>query len=566
MRLIILCLFLFSFASSEPIININSNKFSITDFKLSYFIDKSAKLKFKDIDSMNFIEGKNKDTLGAEVEEVWLKIKFFNTTNQKQTLFLHQSLAYTIADLEYFEVDNNNNLLNKQFVSTYDPLAQEQLNGADSIYKFTLASQETKTVYIHQSTKAYHFYNFSIFSEKESIEYLIYEKVDAVLLVGLLMALAFYNFLIFLSTKYKEYLYYSLYLVSSTLWIFYMYGSMAHYFHIYGLITFKFNYGLIFGPIFLALFIKTIFNTKTEYKNENRFLNSIIIVLLCHFIFALIDFTLALQNLYISLNYATFVFLGIAISIYRKGNEIIKIFLFAHIFYIFFNIYALLFYMGLVEYTYISSHGIGIGIVIEALLLSYLVSYKFKIMEHEKEESRIQQIKLSLLATTDSMTKLYNRRYFIEAAQNIIHLSKRKKNNLSLMMIDIDHFKSVNDTYGHQFGDDVIILLANTLKESLRETDIICRYGGEEFVILLPDNSLASSVKIAQKIKKLVESLVMISPANEDFKFTISIGVTPIDIKNEVTLKDSLKRVDDALYEAKNTGRNRVCIKELIYI
>lgn len=564
MRLIILCLFLFSFVFSEQIINIKSDKSSITDFKLNYFIDNSSKLEFEDINSMNFTEGKNKDSLGAEVKEVWIKIKLFNITNKDQTLFLHQSLAYTIADIEYFEVDSNNKLINKQFVSTYDPLAQENLNGSDAIYKFTLGSKETKTIYIHQSTKAYHFYNFSIFSEKESIEYLIYEKVDAVLLVGLLIALAFYNFLIFLSTRYREYLYYTLYLISSTLWIFYMYGSMAHYFHIYGLVTFKFNYGLMFGPIFLALFVKTLFNTKKEYKSENKFLNSIIIVLLCHFIFALVDFNLALQNLYISLNYATFVFLGIAISIYHKGNKIIKIFLFAHIFYIFFNIYALLFYMGLVEYTYISSHGIGIGIVIEALLLSYLVSYKFKIMEQEKEESRIQQIKLSLLATTDSMTKLYNRRYFTEASENIIHLSKRKKNNLSLMMIDIDYFKSINDNYGHQFGDDVIILLANTLKEYLRESDIVCRYGGEEFVILLPNSSLEMSIKKAQKIKKLVESLTIILPTNEDFKFTISIGVTSVDVKNEVTVKNSLKRVDEALYKAKNTGRNKVCIKRLI--
>lgn len=561
MRLIILCLTLFSisFVFAEPVINIDSDKSTITDFKLGYFIDDSAKLKFENIDSMEFKEGKNRDTLGADVKNVWVKIKLFNATSKNQTLFLHQDLAYTIFKLEYFELNSSDNSINKKVISAYSPDAKEQLHGSDAIFKFMLHPQESKTIYVHQTTTAYHFYNYSIFSEKESTEYLIYEKVDAVLLIGLLLALALYNFLIFLSSRYKEYLYYTLYLVSSTLWIFYMYGSMAHYIQIYGEVSFRFNFGLMFNPIFLALFIQAIFNTKIAYKREHKFLNSIITILLLNVIFALVNFSLALQFLSLTLNYAMIVFLGIAISIYLKGNKIIKIFLFAHMFYVVFNLYALLFYMGMVDFNYISSHGIGIGIAIEALILSYLVSYKFKIMEQEKEESRIKQMDLRLLATTDPMTKLYNRRYFAEVSENIITLSKRKKEQLSVIMIDIDEFKNVNDSYGHQVGDDVIITLADKLKESQRESDIICRYGGDEFVVLLCDSSLEETVDVAQKIRKLVESSIISLPSSEDFKFTISMGVAQVDLDNETNVEAALKRADDALYEAKEQGRNRVC-------
>jgi len=117
-----------------------------------------------------------------------------------------------------------------------------------------------------------------------------------------------------------------------------------------------------------------------------------IILLFINFIYAIIDFNCALKILSSVLNYTLITFLWISISIYRKGNKIIKIFLYAHTFYLLFNTYALLFYMGSIEYSYIALHGIGIGIIIEALVLSYLVSYKFKVIEAEKEQERLHKI------------------------------------------------------------------------------------------------------------------------------------------------------------------------------
>ncbi len=234
MKFIILFFSLLSLSLAQPDVNINSDKFSITDFELGYFIDNENKVKFEDIKSIKFKQAPNKDSLGAKVKNVWIKIKFFNATKKEQTLFLHQDLAYKFTSLEYFEVDSNNKLLKNYLISPYDSSKKEQLNGADAIFEFTLKADEHKTIYIYQKTPAYHFYNFLVFSQRESIRHLIYEKVDAVLLSGLLLALALYNLLIFISSRYKEYLYYSLYLVSSTLWIFYVYGAMAHYFEIYG--------------------------------------------------------------------------------------------------------------------------------------------------------------------------------------------------------------------------------------------------------------------------------------------------------------------------------------------
>jgi len=177
-----------------------------------------------------------------------------------------------------------------------------------------------------------------------------------------------------------------------------------------------------------------------------------------------------------------------------------------------------------------------------------------------KRELYLQDLQkeLKLLASTDSMTKLYNRRYFTKMAAHSLDLSKRENKELSIIMIDIDKFKNVNDTYGHQVGDDVIITLANKLLEHQRKSDIVCRYGGEEFVILLPNTSLDGARTVAQKIRLDIENLTIKIPSNEDLKFTISLGISLVNLKNESNIEPALKRADDALYKAKESGRNRV--------
>lgn len=563
MKAIILLVLLFTFSYTQNVVNIDSDKFKITNFKLAYINDTADNIRFEDLSSQTFIEGKNKDSLGIRVKNSWIQIKLFNTTQNKQTLFLHQDAAFRFISLEYFEVDAQNILLNKQTVKPYGTLATKQMNGADAIFEFTLDAKETKTIYIHQTTPAFHFYNFYIFSEKESIEFLIYEKVDAVLIVGLLLALIMYNLLIFISSGYKEYLYYSLYLLSSTLWIFYSYGVLAHYLHIYGASPVKFNFGIMVAPIFLALFIQNIFKTKLKYEREHKFLNSIIAFSLINVIYGLIDFNGGLELLSLSLTYALLVFLGISISICKKGNTLIKIFLFAHTFYFIFSVYSLFYYIGIVDVNYISSHGTSIGLIFEALFLSYLVSYNLKIMKAEKEQEKIKQIELKLLASTDPLTQLYNRRYFKEISETILNLARREKSESSIIMLDIDRFKDVNDTYGHQFGDEVLITLSRTLMNHQRKSDIVCRYGGEEFVILLPNTSLEDARFLAENLRKLVASIHLKPNEDTDFQFTISLGVSQVDRENEKSIENGIKRADEALYTTKSDGRNKVCTQVL---
>ena len=173
------------------------------------------------------------------------------------------------------------------------------------------------------------------------------------------------------------------------------------------------------------------------------------------------------------------------------------------------------------------------------------------------KELEVSKEELKLLASTDSMTKLYNRRYFMEVSEHILNLKKRNNTDLAVMMLDIDYFKKINDTYGHQVGDDVIIAFSEILKESTRKSDIICRWGGEEFVILFPETNAEVLIKIAEKIRKIIANKVLKIDNVNDIGITVSIGVSEVD---DLSIKDSIIQADKALYEAKQSGRNKVCI------
>jgi diguanylate cyclase (GGDEF)-like protein len=164
------------------------------------------------------------------------------------------------------------------------------------------------------------------------------------------------------------------------------------------------------------------------------------------------------------------------------------------------------------------------------------------------------------LAITDSLTGLYVQKYFKEILQEEINLAKQYNRKFSVIMIDIDNFKSINDTYGHNAGDDVLVRFADILRARLRATDIICRYGGDEFGIILHDASQADSFQIAEEIRKSIINETVISKdvikgRNKKIKFSISCGV--LEYNKNFTVEEFINLVDNRLYKAKSLGKNR---------
>lgn len=180
-----------------------------------------------------------------------------------------------------------------------------------------------------------------------------------------------------------------------------------------------------------------------------------------------------------------------------------------------------------------------------------LQSIVIDVTERARLEAELKQ-----LASTDELTGAFNRRKFLEIARKEWQRSRRFNHPLSLIMMDIDHFKSINDTYGHAVGDEALKALVTAVEEGLRDQDELGRLGGEEFGILLIETDAVDAQAVAERLRRTLESMHVVTKGH-DIQFTVSCGVTGISIYEE-DLSKALIRADQALYRAKRRGRNRV--------
>tara|TARA_R110000737_G_scaffold281582_1_gene288192 strand:- start:2329 stop:3255 length:927 start_codon:yes stop_codon:yes gene_type:complete len=186
--------------------------------------------------------------------------------------------------------------------------------------------------------------------------------------------------------------------------------------------------------------------------------------------------------------------------------------------------------------------------------------YYFAAVERDITAQIEREEQLKELSVRDPLTSLLNRRGFFEAAQALLYYSKRNKKPVTLAMIDIDHFKKINDQYGHHIGDEVLKNLTQTMRQYFRNSDIIVRLGGEEFAILLSDSTLANANEKLEAFRKTIEQSAVIIAAITSINFTISVGLATCQNASAYNLDLMLKDADKYLYKAKDAGRNQVCM------
>jgi diguanylate cyclase (GGDEF)-like protein len=184
----------------------------------------------------------------------------------------------------------------------------------------------------------------------------------------------------------------------------------------------------------------------------------------------------------------------------------------------------------------------------------------FKYLAGSNIESKYHE-EIYRLTTIDGLTRAYNKRHFTESLERELNRALRYERELSLVMFDIDHFKRINDTHGHLAGDYVLRELGGLVTHNLRREDVFARYGGEEFAIILPEIDKVGAVNVAEKLRQIIEHHGF-SFANREIAVTVSLGVRALDAGNEDTNLQANEFIADAdacLYEAKQSGRNRVC-------
>lgn len=176
-----------------------------------------------------------------------------------------------------------------------------------------------------------------------------------------------------------------------------------------------------------------------------------------------------------------------------------------------------------------------------------------------RREIKVAHKKMAEMSTKDELTGLYNRRYFMEALEHEMSRAKRYETDLALGMMDLDHFKRVNDAYGHSAGDMVLSEVGNMLEKCIRHSDIACRYGGEEFAIILPNTDIEEARGVSERFRKMVAGHQFVYNTSQ-FHITFSVGIASYGSAAGKSAIDLVEVSDRALYQAKGSGRNRVVV------
>lgn len=407
----------------------------------------------------------------------------------------------------------------------------------------------SSTVYVRVQTRDPFIVPISISERRDFLEFDASEWGTIAFLYGMLAAMIFYNLFLYFSIKSRYYFYYVLYITFFIAmntsykcytfgWFFeddpilqnWMESTMIYLFSITG---------LLFTQSFLGL--------KEYYPKLYRLTNGVVLFYIA--VMISLFFTDYHYHVAVSIMLAAFFSLyAFSIGIYTLSQ--------GHRFALFFIVgtsaglagaaVTALTVMALIPYHEAFFHCVDYGIVIDSILLSLALGERVKNVQKEKVEAL-------LLAKTDPLTTLPNRRAYNETASLETSRSNRYDTPLSLIFIDIDHFKSINDTYGHAAGDVVLKEIAYTIKTIIRENDHAFRMGGEEFVLLLPNTAIAEAYHLAERIRIAIHEKAFEYEYME-LKVNVSIGVSEY-IFNE-PIEETEKRADDCLYRAKKSGRN----------
>ncbi len=377
-------------------------------------------------------------------------------------------------------------------------------------------------------------------------------------LYGGIFILMAYNFMLFVSLGSVKYLLYSLYLM------FFMLANFSYTGHAYRYLWPESTHWQIWSnPVLMILyaafglmFAIRFLNMRTYFPRLHRTviagcllvagLQLLAILTSNHTAALLIAFT------FILLFAISMPLLG-AVSL-RSGNSSAKYFLIASVIHAFAAAITAMVVWGLIPYSALGYRAVDIGMMIDATLLAMALAYQFRTIINEK-------LQAEKLAQVDPLTQINNRRAFNYFVASLWSNSIRHKNSVSVIIIDIDFFKKINDTYGHAQGDEVLIEVANTLKSSVRSGDILARWGGEEFIVFLPDTTRSQAVILAQRFRKDVEN-IRVKTSAETIRATVSIGVADNEF-NADSLDRMILEADNNLYQAKDAGRNRVVMTEL---
>jgi signal transduction histidine kinase len=369
-------------ASIKPI-TIDNHIVDLEDFSIGYYHDKDNNLSINEVKKLNFKPITSQTSTGILNLSTWYKLKISNQSRVLKKLFLHNNLAYMSKQIDIFEFHAQQQIDQNKYLFL-DKDIGKILNGSTLVYPISIQANSVVTIYIKNQAIIHQLIDLSLHNQHASIQSLINKSFYSNIIISILFAIGFYNLMLFFYSKQKEFLLYSIYLINVAIGLFYMYGSLFNNLNIYGSSAYWFNLTAIFVSLFLALFVKSIFNTKQTSRKINTLLNFIISICLLDTLFALIvDLALAIQTIHYIFILSFFVLIYIGIFYYKKKHPLALTFLFAYSFYTISFLITLTMLLGLIPYNFFTFHASGFGLILEAFVFSYLIHSHIKILQEE---------------------------------------------------------------------------------------------------------------------------------------------------------------------------------------
>lgn len=378
------------------------------------------------------------------------------------------------------------------------------------------------------------------------------------LVYGIMLAMMLYNLVLFFAMKDKTYIYYVGYILFMTIYQVGVTGMFKIINFEWGEVLELYTLAATFTAIIFALLFAWSFINVPRFVPKAKYLAYVFIVACGTGILLVLSGRYFYANRLAYLIGATLPFLIMitAITAYRKGQVISRYYIIATAVLFSTVIVYVLRGIGMLEHNFITSHAVTVSAGMESLLLSFALADRIRMLRKHREQADKRTLELTKISITDSLTGLFNRRYFDDILADAKEKAVERNTPVSLIYLDIDHFKKFNDTYGHLKGDQVLQALAKVIRNNIREGDYPCRIGGEEFAVIFSDTNLTRASEIAERIRTAFETVNFRKIAPEISTVTVSIGVA--ELNNEEPAEDWVNRADKALYKAKKEGRNRV--------
>ena len=481
----------------------------------------------------------------------WIKAVSKNNSSKEKTQILE--LGYPTLDLiDIYELKDERLILKKELGDWRRQ--EENYLMPNPTYEFVIPAKETKVFFIRVVSTGSVQLGISVQSFKSYIRHSSVEVKWLSFYFGAVFIMLMYNFIIYLIIKNKSFLYYVFFHVCYTAFALSLSGIAGQL--LWPDMPEINKYAI---PVTMALsgtfaFLFAIYFLDLKQLNKRLY----------YFIYAFVPFSLVIALMPFVTGYRVAVVTSSALSF------IAVIILSMTAFYLAFfkkNINALFYLIawsffqagvgiahlvniGWFPSTQLTHFSSQIGSFFELLLLSIGLAFYYNRLKDEHSKLRNTNDQLRALSNTDMLTGSYNRRYFYDNAKRLLEDAKAQGRDLYLLMLDLDHFKDVNDTYGHDIGDKVLISFANICQEILRKDDMFVRFGGEEFVILLATAEKETAIGIAKRINKAVRETSF--SAAPELRVTVSIGISHTSYEVEALLTEA----DKALYRAKESGRD----------